>query len=431
MDDRTSMHPASVGTSDTHTSATQTPIDKVTMRIMVHNVRGLTQTAPDTQHLIRQYEPDICILTETHITKRKEGRHALHETFGPNYKIWQSRGDTATSSHTGVLVAIRKRHALLGKAFVSETPHALQGRVLTVQMHMPHSMPLGITAVYAPAQQDTASLSARQHMYDHICTRLSQHHAQEHEILHIMAGDWNATTTATDRTSCNEYPGDHLHRSFLQKCNFASLDMSTTRQHTYFHGVTQDSQNPTSRIDDIYAHRDMTNKLAAPFLIPDGGFLSDHRPIFYDMSTHAAKQVVPAAVPPPDRQPQKVLVRPVNKEDRDKFRAATSDPATELGQQIDCLHSRLNAIKSNNWLPYFTSIETEDGKTANRLQTVESQPARQVINELASELDTVLDNCMQIAMATCKTKITNPAEHTSAPECKPNTETNCEPNSRL
>ena len=359
--------------------------------------------------MLKQYNPDICILTETHIPNCKKASQNLHRTFTNEYKVWQTRREGCTA-HAGILIAIRKRCALLGKATIIKPTPELQGRLLTIQLQLPHSRPMEITSVYAPAQQTAEALATREVLYEAIGTRLALLATPpDHTPLRVLAGDWNATTTASDRSSNNEYPADKAHRAFLSKHRLTSLDACTTRQHTYFHGADQAQQSTTSRIDDIYAQQDISHKLSAPFCIPEDGLLSDHRPIVYDMSAPAATQVVPALTPPPACQQHRVLVRPINKENKDKFRATTSDPATALGQQISALHTRLDSIKSHSLGPYFSEIEHADGKQPNRLHTLEARPARHVIDELASELENILTGCMTTAMQTCKTKMTNPA----------------------
>ena len=380
---------------------------RINIRFLVHNVSGFDRSANDVQHLLEQYNPDVCIFTETHIPNRKNAARHLRATFSMEYKYWQSHS-IGGATHTGILIAIRKRYALLGNATMVMPTSDLQGRLLTIQLKLPHSRPLEITSVYAPAQQTTEALATRKKLYEAIGTRLA-HSPPDNKPLHIMAGDWNATIVANDRSSKNEYPADMAHRDFLSKHGLTSLDGCATRQHTYFHGVSQDGQNPTSRIDDIYAQHDANHKLSAPFLIPEDGLISDHRPIIYDMSAPAAMQVLPAPSPPPARVAQRVLVRPVDMEDKAKFRAATSDPATALGQQINALHTRLDAINSKSLGPYFAEIEHADGKQPNRLGTLEARPARHVIDELANELESIMARCMTTAMQTCKTKMTNPA----------------------
>ena len=116
---------------------------------------------------------------------------------------------------------------------------------------------------------------------------------------------------------------------------------------------------------------------------------------------------------------------PISKADRHRFHKRVLDPTTEIYRRADRLYDTLCHIVCDQVVPFFEDIQPNSGTADRRLRTIHMRPGttgtpppaadepspgdpQRAINELAAELQTIIEMCHDAAMMVCTTKITNP-----------------------
>ena len=256
-----------------------------------------------------------------------------------------------------------------------------------------------------------------QHLQQRVLTKLPG--------VHIFGGDWNATMFDTDRSSGNTYPRDVQYRNFMSGIRTHTI-IELNRNHSYF----SKSDMLSSRIDDIHlmiptAHAATTCTLVVHTCVVTETMLqsTDHKPVKLEIPTN----IVGLTRPPDTRMqdvhlpPKTVLIRPVSKCDRERFRMATMLPGSDLHQRIQALHTYLTHLHTADVLPFFNSIKNTDACQQSRLNmltshsTNEPTPAATVVEDLAANLQAILEQCHDVALQTCATVRTNPSRRHHKP----------------
>jgi exonuclease III len=130
-------------------------------------------------------QPDVMVLTETHLRareKKKDGSRKRSEDTRPG------RPATLRGPPAGVIVAIKEHLAVLGRA-TSHTTHALDGRLVHVTLKLPHSAPLAISGVYAPADTTQEAMEERDQLYKHLTEHAERDKEQMGNTVSLLAGD--------------------------------------------------------------------------------------------------------------------------------------------------------------------------------------------------------------------------------------------------
>jgi hypothetical protein len=119
------------------------------MKILTHNVQSIQAAAVEIATLIHDHSPDIMVLTELRL-KRKHKRAKWLTNAMQGYQYWVSTHTENAQATRGVLVAVKEHLAVLGRARATEGD-TCHGRLMHVVLHLPHSVPIEIAGIYAPA----------------------------------------------------------------------------------------------------------------------------------------------------------------------------------------------------------------------------------------------------------------------------------------
>ena len=353
----------------------------------------------DVTNLAHKHTPDVIGICDIGLkSKNKYSKWVQATLAGYQYKAITHTNTEGRALH-GVMIAVKDHLAKLCNPTVS-TNDTCDGRLLHITLHPPHSQPLGISEVYAPAGNTPDDNHLRQRIYASL--NLLTHGQQvtaSGPSHNIHSGDWNATLYESDRTSNTTYEKDLAHREFIEANNLLTTDKVEPRAYTYHHSESN------SRIDDVFT----TFKCDAHTTTLEEGTLSDHSPLLTTITLNGHNLFLPKARPLPVPPSVKTIVRPISVEDRAKFNQAINSYSIGQASQIQALHQELTSITNSDIQPYFDSIHHHTGKTSNRLTSIQGVNAATVIEHLSTQLITIGSAARKVMLNTCATKITNPS----------------------
>ena len=370
-----------------------------TLTLLQLNAQGSLWTMKeDLIHLKHLHSPDIIGICDIGLKgKNKRGKWLTNALQGYQYWAACHTNPEGRATH-GVLLAVKDHIARLCNPTTSAID-TCQGRLLHITLRPPHSQPLGISEVYAPAGNTPENNSQRQLLYN-LITRVTQTDSEAYgPTYQIHMGDWNATLFPSDRTSHTTYQKDIIHREYVMSDRLVSTDDTPPRAHTYHH------PDSSSRIDDVYTNF----KCEAQTYIADEGELTDHTPLLTSIHLKGTNLFIPQARPLPPPPPTKTIVRPIAQEDQAAFKQAIQSYTIGQASQIQSLHSELEQITTHTIVPFYASIDSHSGKASNRLQMIHGENAAAVIDRLSSKLLTIGSDAHTLMLETCKTKMTNPS----------------------
>ena len=371
------------------------------LRLLHYTLKGgLYRGQEDVKALLFKHNPDIITLAETNITSKQQKSKWLQSTlegyhiFGPA----RAGGEKALT-----IMAIRDHIAKLGDATRVQDANTqeAEGRLVSVQLNLPRDNPLIVSSVYAPAADTAEDLQTRERLYSILGKVMHD--------THIIAGDMNATLLEGDRSDTAAHRAnskDEAHQAFAKLHQLTSPDaQGIPRPHT-FH--SDGSASISSRIDDVLINRAI-NPGKATLQVMEEGLCSDHKPLLATIDLAPYGCYVPSPQPPPLKPtPRKVLVTPLSQASREALLTKLSSFGEGVAGHMHSLHSTLQALRDGEVALHFKAIESQDGKTPNRLTTLQRRPAADVVNELAEELMVLCMQAQDTAMQVCETKITNP-----------------------
>ena len=377
---------------------TPEPKDAALTLLQINAQGSLWTMQEDLIHLKELHSPDIIGICDIGLKgKNKRGKWLIGALQGYQYWAACHTNPEGRATH-GVLLAVKDHIAKLCNPTTSAID-TCQGRLLHITLRPPHSQPLGISEVYAPAGNTPQDNSQRKVLYN-LITQVTQADSENHgPTYQIHTGDWNATLFPSDRTSHTTYEKDTIHRDYVTSNHLSSTDDTPPRAHTYHH------TNASSRIDDT-----LTNfRCETHTYINDEGELSDHTPLLTSIHLRGTNLFIPQARPLPPPPPNKTVVRPISQEDQVAFQQAIQSYTSGQVNQIQSLHRELKHITTDTIAPYYASIDSHSGKASNRLQTIQGENAAAVIERLSSKLLTIGSDAHTLMLETCKTKMTNPS----------------------
>ena len=341
-----------------------------------------------------KYKPDIIGICD--IGLKAKNKHCKWLTGAlEGYQYWMAtHTNTEGRASHGVLIAIKDHIAKLSNPQVGNT-NTFTGRLLQITLTPPHSQPLSISEIYAPAGDSPEENLTRKNVYQAIINTIHNHPGN----YHIYTGDWNATLVPSDRASLKTYEKDTLHREFITSSKLLTTDASDPRTHTYYH------PGASSRIDDTFT----SFKCGTHTTVLEEGTLSDHSPLLTSINLSGTNIFIPAARPLPTPPSVKTIIRPISDDDRAAFTQAMESYTTGQAHSIQSLHQDLTTITNTVSMPFFDSIDSQDGKSSNRLTTINGCNAATIIQQLSTRLMTIGAASHKLMLETCKTKMTNPS----------------------
>ena len=370
--------------------------------LQINTQGGLRGARGDVTDLVATHNPSVISISEADITPGPKKKTKWINSLLKGYKVFlaEPEGDCHRT-----LLAIEDRYALLGQAtyLKQRNSSGTQGRVAAVKLHFPHSAPLILASVYAPAGDTAEELKVRSTIYDH----LAEH--RQHKL--IIMGDMNAALTATDRAHTQWYPRDRAHQAFVKKHQLHPLPETdpSTRPHSWIGPAARGGENSptTSRIDDILTSWPISRSHAHQE-VRDEGVLSDHRPITATITPAALDGIcLPANKPQVSQEPRQTLVRPISKDDKQRIQAAFADPANGVNDSVQYMLKTLNPLVKEAQA-HWQRTQNEDGKIPNKLLTLGGQPAQEVIEHLGQSVTGNLQKYNQIAHEEGTTTMNNP-----------------------
>jgi hypothetical protein len=200
------------------------------------------------------------VLTETHLRAREKKKGWFKETLR-GYTTWAACY-TSEARQPGVIVAIKEHLAVLGRA-TSHTTHALDGRLVHVTLKLPHSAPLAISGVYAPADTTQEAMKSGTNSTSILLntqkeTRSRWGHRQP------PCGRLNAGLCEGDRKAHHKTPSTHCLYNRKDLCTWKQRRPTGTHIPTAAGGT---AETVSSRIDDIL----MSKTLQGTSRGPQGG----------------------------------------------------------------------------------------------------------------------------------------------------------------
>ena len=371
------------------------------LKLLHYTLRGSLNIAEaDVKMLLEEEDPDVVSLADVGLRCGQKRRAWVQNIF-KGYKVWTPLGQKSERVH--VLLAIKDHIALHGQANQPESNccHQTQGRLVNLKLALPHSKPLTISAIYAPVgSHGNSDLDLR----DAIYKELEQHMS----ATHIIMGDMNAGLQPGDRDGTDyECAKDKKHRSFVARNGLIPIDAHMMQRQRSFYQACYDGTEVSSRIDDIIINQSLTRE-NSHLTVLNKGTLSDHRPLLVSIQASALGVFIPSKRQPrAATPPTKVLVRPISEADRKALEAKLASHNEGPIQAINELKLELTeGLKEVQ--AYFLSIEAEDGKNPNRLQSLRGEPAHNFINRLAKSVTGICQAVHATALDICQTKVTNP-----------------------
>ena len=366
-------------------------------------MHGLAQHVQDLQLGLSTHNPDIVVLTETHMGRGAQGQ-GLHA--GALKRALAGYWCRATSAKgcDGVVIAVRGKLAKWGQARVVPTTQTANGRLLHVVLTLPHSPPLHVLGAYMPPGSEAGSLTLRTDIETAIAEKVGRAVDTGGEC--IVAGDFNAVLQPQDRSSGHTYRADVQHAAFVEKCRLRPLDpCGVAGRAPTFRQEVLDLGASSSRIDDVLTTQVTAAHNAQVTVLPPTA-TSDHCPLLARITASSMRLLLPSDTHQGGVRNQPtgapVLVRPISSTDQQRFRDAVG--SGRLAQQVHDLSSRTQQLRSEHMEPHMQLRGSTCGKKVVILDVVEGRPAIEVVNEVCNQLVDTLALCMEAALQVCATK---------------------------
>ena len=384
-------------------SNTSPEMDNKTLKIVHHTLNsGLYRSIEDLNLLLHKHNPDLLTIAETRASPRQLKSKWLHNTLS-GYKIFHP--SAPKGGEVQAVIAIKEHIANLGEAERAPEYRAEEGegRLVSVRLHLPRTTPLTVSTLYAPAGDSPEEQQQREALYT-LLSKMMQH-------THIITGDMNAALLpgdrpGADRAQLDANRKDKAHAAFVTLHQLSSPDgHETPRPHSFY---SYGDPTSSSRIDDVLVNRAIAPG-AASLQVVEEGTCSDHRPLVVTINLGDYGIFVPRPqAPGPPPKARKVLLTPMSSASRAALRSTLTSYGEGKAAEIDRLHNTLEDINNTDLKTYFHTIESQNGKTPNRLAHIKGRPAAIVVGELADALMKTCTQAQDDALQVCETKLTNP-----------------------
>eukprot|EP00882_Tetradesmus_deserticola_P015772 GHRQ01016807.1.p1 GENE.GHRQ01016807.1~~GHRQ01016807.1.p1 ORF type:complete len:640 (+),score=12.43 GHRQ01016807.1:161-1921(+) len=353
--------------------------------------------------------PDILILTETK-SKPHHAQQMWIKILRKRYHIFSSPVPKTEHARAGVMVLVSKTITELGTISTNKLPTHTQGHMLHVTVENPGSNPLHILGVYCPPQGGNQEHRSR--LYKE-CKNFLAKTISTHDTV-IVAGDFNATLQHADRANTTSTAADAVHRAFVEEAGLATIDpphddtagKPLARRHTF---RRHRAATPCSRIDDILVNQtDAAIADMHPHLtfVDMTGLGTDHDIMTAQLSYHGIRMLPPVTASSANANKRQKLKTPISKAD---YIALQHALRAQQPHKYAKLNTRLQTYLDGEVKPHWNNMEQRNADRPRQLQTLGNRPAREVVNELGSELVTLLLESLQIATETCTTTIAGPS----------------------
>ena len=323
------------------------------LKIITLNIRGLQSGLVDVLQLLQEHRPDITILTETKVN-RQSLRRVKHHLCRQGY--WQFHSTTQEDPRAGVAILVHQQFCHMGLVEEVRHPDHLQGYIQTITISHELSTPLEVSGVYMPMTNVPGNSQIRGALYSALQARVEKANDTETGTYNtIIAGDFNATLTASDRHTWKNHSTDIQHRNKIGDCQLHPLDpctdSATPRQYTWRKGS---HELPVSRIDDGFTNNAQLVAHTQTRIHDMMGTTTDHNALEYDVSYRALDMI-----PPPDEEATKCtpiikLKHPLSKQDKENL---THIIETHHGTELHTLQSQLATLTDTYVTPYIQSLK--------------------------------------------------------------------------
>lgn len=226
------------------------------LKLMVLNVQGLQTGQADVLHTLTTHKPDVMVLTETKLTRKARSR-MCSLLAGHGYR--QRHSNLPDCPAAGVTILIHQTFDELGLIENLPMPDDLAGYLKAIQIRLPGSTPLDLLGVYMPMCHPADKL-IRERIYKQIKSLTDDANDKQAGTRNLLvAGDFNASLTDSDRASNRRHTMDAMHRQHMQEAALLPLDAPQPGQRRQFTWRQGSAEEPTSRIDDV-----LTNNPSLP-----------------------------------------------------------------------------------------------------------------------------------------------------------------------
>ena len=281
---------------------------------------------------------------------------------------------------------------------VCSTPADLRGYVVHVQLPMYTRHYLHVIAAYCPPSPQEVRPALQSYI-----SQVSKEVVGAEDCL-IAAADWNATVGGTRHRSANATfsplplrPDDRTFSHFLQHSDLYPVAHSLLACPTY-HGHQQ--EHTMSDIDDFLVSANLWQSISAakpcPIELIPSSALSDHEVLSLNIPSMAWPRVHEAMGLGPSAA-GKQLVLPMSASVQGKARAAL-----EAELEVDCslLAERLQGLEEQA-----LALLGTDYSTSNILLQRPQMQGQVSVQDLAADVDVLLDRGLQILLSVCPTKV--------------------------
>ena len=371
-------------------------------KIITLNIRGLQSGLVDVLQLIQDHNPAILILTETKVS-RQSLRHVKYHLCRQGY--WQFHSATQEDPRAGVAILVHQQFCHLGMVEEVKHPEHLRGYIQTITISHELSTPLEVTGVYMPMTSVPGNSQIRRAIYSTLKARVEQANDIEAGTYNtIIAGDFNATLTESDRHTWKNHSTDLQHRGSIADCHLHPLDpctaRTTPRQYTWRKGT---HEQLASRIDDGFTNNARLVAHTQTRTHDMAGTTTDHNALEYTIPYRGLDML-----PPPETCPTQEAVHctpivklkhPLTKQDKDNL---THIIETNHGPELHTLQNQLAALVTTYVTPYLHTLQDpsnpppplllEGCTTLADTQAYMERLGQVVITALAKVRDTVLEH---------------------------------------
>ena len=369
------------------------------LKIFTLNTRGLQTGLVDVLQLLQDHRPDVLILTETKVSKQSL-RYVKYHLCRQGY--WQFHSTTQEDPRAGVAILVHQQFCHMGLVEEVRPPEHLQGYIQTITISHELSTPLEITGIYMPMTNVPGNSQIRRAIYSTLKDRVQQANDTETGKFNtIIAGDFNATLSETDRHTRKNHSTDIQHRKHIEDCQLHPLDpcpnISTTpRQYTWRKGA---QEQLASRIDDGFTNNAQLVPHTQTRIHDMAGTTTDHNALEYTITYRALDMI-----PPPEEEiipgtPIVKLKHPLTKQDKEHL---THIIETHHGSELHTLQLQLTTLNATYVTPYLQTLQDpskpppplllEGCRTMADTHTYMEKLGQIVITTLAKVRDTVLQH---------------------------------------
>ena len=366
------------------------------LRLATINIRGWNSytSACDVQDLVdTRGDPEVLVLTETKRGRKTTLPAAMHK----RYCIFESRRQEAAA---GVAVLVKRQWCALDAAHHMPVPKDCQGYVAHVRLQPAGSSAVHLLGVYMPGDAERSQHRAA--AYAHLESVLAA--AAPGDTV-LMTGDWNACLREADRPG-QPTTADREHRRWAgQFPRLYSAYGEGQRAPTFSVGGMGGS---ASMIDDTLLLPPATAAGDAHLVrccsIEQHGWSTDHLLLRCDIDLAAAGVDIPEPSPPAKRPPIKKLALPVTDDERWRAQARLREErAGDIARAVGRVARLATELEE-----YETRLAALDARQVHKLEALEGRPAREVIEELAADVMSLMSHAHRVALEECRVQVINP-----------------------